>query len=170
MKKPCCKSKKIDIKSCENASLRIWECSFRNDLYPLYSKWWKNESMVSGDPGKKWFVIKGRGTGTNWKVRSRGEKGTPPFNPFFSGRGRGETLTRLWGHSGGRASMNWPGGKRGWPRTIPGKRGGEGDNTFNGSVLSSKNQSSLEWFSNQYKLFFVIRIFYALSQWEKLTL
>ena len=33
MKKPCCKSKKIDIKSCENASVRISECSFRNDFF-----------------------------------------------------------------------------------------------------------------------------------------
>ena len=69
--------------------------------------------MVSGDPGKFLFVIKGRGTGTNWEIRSRGEKGTPPFNPVFQGRGRGETLPRVRGHSGGRASMNWPGGERG---------------------------------------------------------
>ena len=73
----------------------------------------KNESMVSGDPGKKIFIIKGRGTGTNWEIRSRGEKGTPPFNPVFQGRGRGETLIRLRGHSGDRASMNGSGGERG---------------------------------------------------------
>ena len=28
------------------------------------------------------------------------------------------------------------GGERGSPRTAPGKRGGEGDSSFNGSVLS----------------------------------
>ena len=61
--------------------------------------------MVFGDPAKKIFVIKGRGTGTNWKIRSRGEKGTPPFNPVFRGRGRGETLTRFRGHYGGGASI-----------------------------------------------------------------
>ena len=68
----------------------------------------KNESMVSGDPGKKIFIIKGRGTGTNWEIMSRGEKGTAP-----RGRGQGETLARLRGHSGGGASMYWPGGERG---------------------------------------------------------
>ena len=65
--------------------------------------------MVSGDPGKKLFVIKGRGTGTNWKIMSRGEKGTPPFNPVF--RGRGETLTRFRGQ--GINEATW--GDRGSP-------------------------------------------------------
>ena len=69
--------------------------------------------MVSGDPGKDLFVIKGRGTGTNLEIRSRGEKGTPPFNPVFRGRGRGDTCTKLRCHSRGGASINWPGGERG---------------------------------------------------------
>ena len=69
--------------------------------------------MVSGDPGKKIFVIKGRGTGIDWEIMSRGEKGTPPFHPVFRGRGRGEALARLRGHSRGGASMYWSGGERG---------------------------------------------------------
>ena len=58
MKKPCCKSKKIDIKSCENANVRIWECSFRND-----SKWWKKWINGFRGPRKKLLCSKGEGDG-----------------------------------------------------------------------------------------------------------
>jgi hypothetical protein len=47
--------------------------------------------MVSGDPGKKIIVIKGRGTGTNWEIRSRGERGRPLLTPV-SGEGDGGRL------------------------------------------------------------------------------
>ena len=80
---------------------------------------------------------------------SRGEKGVPPFNPVFRGRGRGETLTRQRGHSGGRGINEVTGGERGSPRTAPGKRGGEGESSFNGSVLSTvlpgNLQSNSKW-------------------------
>ena len=91
--------------------------------------------MISGDPGKIWFGIKGRGTGTNWKIMSRGEKGVPPFNPVFRGRGRGETLTRQRGHSGGVASMMWQGVKGVAPERPPAKGAGRG--TAVSMVLSS---------------------------------
>ena len=40
--------------------------------------------------------------------------------------------------------MKWSGGERGCPRTAPQKRGGEGDGSFNGSVLSTVNANNLQ--------------------------
>ena len=51
----------------------------------------------------------------------RGEKGVIPFYPVFRGRGRGETLTRLRGHSGGGAPIHWQGVKGVAPELPPAK-------------------------------------------------
>ena len=72
--------------------------------------------------------------------------------PRQKGRGTGEALSQVRGHSGdegrlwldsrafqGRGINEWAGGERGCPRTSPRFRGGEGDGTFNGSILSSWN-------------------------------
>jgi hypothetical protein len=57
---------------------------------------------------------------------SRGEKGVTPFQPRFSGKGTGETLTRIRGHSGDVASMIWPGVKGVDPELPPGSGAGRG--------------------------------------------
>ena len=54
--------KKIDIKSCENSSVRKWEFSFRNNCtYPLCSKWWKKWINGFWAPREKIICNKGEG-------------------------------------------------------------------------------------------------------------
>jgi hypothetical protein len=68
--------------------------------------------MVSGDPEKS-FLETGDGEGDKQGYLFRGQKGTfPDYN-------------------------NFPGIKRGQSPVIPFFRGGEGDSTFNGFVLSN---------------------------------
>jgi hypothetical protein len=69
---------------------------------------WKNESMVSGDPGRKLFSKQGTGKGTNWDIASgdrrghspitiifRGWKGDNPRLSPFSGAGKGTALSMV---------------------------------------------------------------------------
>ena len=97
----------------------------------------KNYQWFSGTPEKVDLIYWGRGRGQTRTLGPGEKRGWHPFHPGFRGRGQGETLTRLWGHSGGRGINEVTRGERGSPRTAPGKRGGEGDSSFNGSVLSS---------------------------------
>ena len=46
----------------------------------------------------------------------------------------------------GRGIKKVTGGERGSPRTAPGKRGGDGESSFNGSVLSSYNATKQYFF------------------------
>ena len=75
---------------------------------------------------------------------SRGEKGMNPFQPRFPGKGTGGDFGLTPGTFRGRGINEWPGG------TAPGKRGGEGDGSFNGSVLSSVNMSYLVCLTSNY--------------------
>ena len=46
---------------------------------------WKNESMVSGDPGKKDFSKQGTGKGTNSDIASGDKRGHSPITIIFQG-------------------------------------------------------------------------------------
>jgi hypothetical protein len=45
----------------------------------------KNESMVSGDPGKKFFGKQGTGKGTNSDIASGDRRGHSPITIIFRG-------------------------------------------------------------------------------------
>ena len=81
----------------------------------------------------------GEGDGDGGDLMSRGEKGTAPFQPRFSGKGTRGDFGLTPGAFRGRGINDWPGGEGGNPRTSPRIRGGEGDRTFNGFVLSNLN-------------------------------
>ena len=72
---------------------------------------WKNESMVSGDPGKKLFGKQG----TNRNIASGDRRGHSPITIIFQGWKGDNPFVRFF-------------------------RGGEGEGTFNGFILSSLNK------------------------------
>jgi hypothetical protein len=87
--------------SCQ-AVVRQLSGSCQAVVRKLSGSWWKNESMVSGDPVKKFFGKQGTGKGTNRDIPSgdrrghspitiifRGWKGDNPRLSPFSGAGRG---------------------------------------------------------------------------------
>jgi hypothetical protein len=56
---------------------------------PNVYKWWKNESMISGDPGRKIIRYTGEGDGDKRWNYVKGWKGVDPFQPRFPGKGTG---------------------------------------------------------------------------------
>ena len=55
----------------------------------------------------------------------------------------GETLSGLWGHSGGVALIEWLGVNGVVPELSPAKGAGRGDSSFNGFILSTQDKDIL---------------------------